>query len=163
MLQHVSFWAFLIHSSVAHTQQYPPYACRDANEITLNAENALHGQTVLVAGGPDETRQLVLDQADAEHDFIKLRRGLSPAEFGAAVQTARETRDSGVWIVPTNTMIANVALPSPSAEELAARPQSAYLPPPSYRAGCHPSKAGSERSISSPAPLVRSSLLPSIA
>lgn len=42
---------------------------------------------------------------------------------------ARETRDAGVWIVPTNTMIANVALSSPSAEELAARPQMAYLPP----------------------------------
>ena len=44
-------------------------------------------------------------------------------------QAARETRDAGVWIVPTNTMIANVALTSPSAEELAARPQMAYLPP----------------------------------
>ena len=44
------------------------------------------------------------------------------------VQVARETRDAGVWIVPTNTMIANVALASPSAEELAARPQMAYLP-----------------------------------
>ena len=44
-------------------------------------------------------------------------------------QAARETRDAGVWIVPTNTMIANVALSSPSAEELAARPQMAYLPP----------------------------------
>ena len=44
-------------------------------------------------------------------------------------EVARETRDAGVWIVPTNTMIANVALSSPSAEELAARPQMAYLPP----------------------------------
>ena len=44
-------------------------------------------------------------------------------------EVARETRDAGVWIVPTNTMIANVALPSPSAEDLAARPQMAYLPP----------------------------------
>lgn len=42
---------------------------------------------------------------------------------------ARETRDAGVWIVPTNTMIANVALSSPSAEDLAAHPQMAYLPP----------------------------------
>ena len=36
-------------------------------------------------------------------------------------QAARKTRDAGVWIVPTNTMIANVALASPSAEKLAAR------------------------------------------
>ena len=42
---------------------------------------------------------------------------------------ARETRDAGVWIVPTNTMIANVALSSPSAEDLAAHPEMAYLPP----------------------------------
>ena len=157
---------------------------------------ALNGNVV---DGPDEARQFVLDQADAGYDFIKLLRGLSRAEFDAAVQAAaeagthvaghvsedvgvaralaarqatidhldgfpqyllpaeadqsaidpgfygvnildridedrisqlaREARDAGVWIVPTNTMIANVALPSPSAEELGARPQMAYLPP----------------------------------
>ena len=301
MLQHVSFWAFAILSSVASAQQSPAYAFRDANVITLDAEEALLGQTVLVADGriaamgpegsvavpanavvieasglylmpglaemhghvpgiddpqyledvlflyiangvttvrgmqgreghlelrgqidrhevlgprfiasgpalngnvvdgPDEARQFVLDQADAGYDFIKLLRGLSRAEFDAAVQAAaeagthvaghvsedvgvaralaarqatidhldgfpqyllppeadqsaidpgfygvnilglidedriaqlaREARDAGVWIVPTNTMIANVALPSPSAEELGARPQMAYLPP----------------------------------
>ena len=43
-------------------------------------------------------------------------------------RVARETRDAGVWIVPTNTMIANVALASPTAKELSARPQMAYLP-----------------------------------
>ena len=157
---------------------------------------ALNGNVV---DGPDEARQFVLDQADAGYDFIKLLRGLSRAEFDAAVQAAaevgthvaghvsedvgvaralaarqatidhldgfpqyllppevdqsaidpgfygvnildridedriaqlaREAREAGVWIVPTNTMIANVALPSPSAEELGARPQMAYLPP----------------------------------
>ena len=51
MLQHVIFWAFAILSSVASAQQNPPYAFRDANEITLNAEEALQGQTVLVADG----------------------------------------------------------------------------------------------------------------
>ena len=156
---------------------------------------ALSGNSV---EGPDEARQLVLDQAAAGYDFIKVLRGLTREEFDAAVQAAteagtylaghvpeevgvaraleagqatidhidgypqymvspefdpsstdtgfygvnllemiddeqitrvaRETRDAGVWIVPTNTMIANVALPSPSAEELAARPQMAYLP-----------------------------------
>lgn len=45
-------------------------------------------------------------------------RGLTREEFDAGA--ARETRDAGVWIVPTNTMIANVALSSPSAEDLAA-------------------------------------------
>lgn len=157
---------------------------------------ALTGNAV---DGPDEARQLVLDQVAAGYDFIKLLRGLTREEFDAAVQAAaeagthvaghvsedvgvaralqagqatidhldgypryllppeidpsstdagfygvnllewmdderirqvaRETRDAGVWIVPTNTMIANVALTSPSAEDLAARPQMAYLPP----------------------------------
>ena len=297
----VIFFAFAFLSSVASAQQGPAYAFRDANVITLDAEEALLGQTVLVADGritaigpegtvalpagavaidasgrylmpgltemhghvpgsddrqyladvlflyvangvttvrgmqgreghlelrgqidrhevlgprfitsgpalngnvvdgPDEARQFVLDQADAGYDFIKLLRGLSRAEFDAAVQAAaevgthvaghvsedvgvaralaarqatidhldgfpqyllppevdqstidpgfygvnildridedritqlaREAREAGVWIVPTNTMIANVALSSPSAEELGARPQMAYLPP----------------------------------
>ena len=297
----VIFFAFAFLLSVASAQQGPAYAIRDANVINLDAEEALPGQTVLVADGriaaigpegtvalpagavaidasgrylmpgltemhghvpgsddrqyledvlflyvangvttvrgmqgreghlelrgqivrhevlgprfitsgpalngnvvdgPDEARQFVLDQADAGYDFIKLLRGLSRAEFDAAVQAAaeagthvaghvsedvgvaralearqatidhldgfpqyllppevdqsaidpgfygvnildridedriaqlaREARDAGVWIVPTNTMIANVALPSPSAEELGARPQMAYLPP----------------------------------
>lgn len=157
---------------------------------------ALSGNSV---DGPDEARQLVLDQVSAGYDFIKILRGLTREEFDAAAQAAveagthiaghvpddvgvgralqvsqatidhldgypqylvspefdpssmdagfygvnllemiddediagvaRETRAAGVWIVPTNTMIANVALSSPSAEELAARPQMAYLPP----------------------------------
>ena len=157
---------------------------------------ALTGNSV---DGPDEARQLVLDQVAAGYDFIKILRGLTREEFDAAAQAAveagthvaghvpedvgvgralqvsqatidhldgypqylvspefdssstdagfygvnllemiddediaevaRETRDAGVWIVPTNTMIANVALSSPSAEELAARSQMAYLPP----------------------------------
>ena len=157
---------------------------------------ALSGNSV---DGPEEARQLVLDQVAAGYDFIKILRGLTREEFDAAAQAAveagthiaghvpeevgvaralqvsqatidhldgypqyllppeidpssadagfygvnllewmdderirqaaRETRDAGVWIVPTNTMIANVALSSPSAEELAARPQMAYLPP----------------------------------
>ena len=301
MLKLVIFFAFAFLLSVASAQQGPAYAIRDANVINLDAEEALPGQTVLVADGriaaigpegtvalpagavaidasgrylmpgltemhghvpssddrqyledvlflylangvttvrgmqgreghlelrgqidrrevlgprfitsgpalngnvvdgPDEARQFVLDQADAGYDFIKLLRGLSRAEFDAAVQAAaeagthvaghvsedvgvaralaarqatidhldgfpqyllppdvdrsaidpgfygvnildridedriaqlaREARDAGVWIVPTNTMIANVALTSPSAEELGARPQMAYLPP----------------------------------
>lgn len=157
---------------------------------------ALSGNSV---DGPDEARQLVLDQVAAGYDFIKILRGLTREEFDAAAKSAaeagthiadhvpddvgvaralqvsqatidhldgypqylvspefdpssmdagfygvnlletiddediagaaRETRDAGVWIVPTNIMIANVALPSPSAEALAARPQMAYLPP----------------------------------
>ena len=157
---------------------------------------ALNGDRV---NGPEEARRLVLEQARAGYDFIKLLRGLTRAEFDAAsqaaaeagihlaghvsvdvgvgyalqagqatidhldgyaqylvspevdpsaadpgfygvnlldlidedriAQAARDTREAGVWIVPTQTMIANVALPSPSARELAARPQMAYLPP----------------------------------
>ena len=48
---------------------------------------ALNGNVV---DGPDEARQFVLDQADAGYDFIKLLRGLSRAEFDAAVQAAAE-------------------------------------------------------------------------
>lgn len=54
---------------------------------------------------------------------------LEMIDDGQIAQAARETRDAGVWIVPTNTMIANMALSDPSAEALAARPQMAYLPP----------------------------------
>ncbi|MDE0005869.1 MAG: amidohydrolase family protein [Rhodospirillaceae bacterium] len=172
----------------------------DRNEVLgprfITSGPALSGNSV---DGPDEARQLVLDQAAAGYDFIKVLRGLTREEFDAAVQAAaeagtylaghvpeevgvaraleagqatidhidgypqymvspefdpsstdagfygvnllemiddeqiaqvaRETRDAGVWIVPTNTMIANVALSDPSADELASRPQMAYLPP----------------------------------
>ena len=38
------------------------------------------------------------------------------------------TREAGVWVVPTETLMENIALPTP-AEDLAARPGTAYVPP----------------------------------
>ncbi len=149
--------------------------------------------------GPDDARRLVLEQAQAGYDFIKLLRGLSRAEFDAAVeagaeagialaghvsedvgvgralearqatidhldgyiqylvpsqadlanrepgfygvnlldlvdedrliQAAIDTREAGVWIVPTQALVEHVAMPSPTAQERAAGPAMAYMPP----------------------------------
>ena len=88
-------------------------------------------------------RQATIDHLDGFPQYLLPpqvdRSSVDPGFYGVNIldridedriaQLAREARDAGVWIVPTNTMIANVALPSPSAEELGARPQMAYLPP----------------------------------
>ena len=88
-------------------------------------------------------RQATIDHLDGFPQYLLPpqvdRSAIDPGFYGVNIldridedriaQLAREARDAGVWIVPTNTMIANVALPSPSAEELGARPQMAYLPP----------------------------------
>lgn len=149
--------------------------------------------------GPADARQLVLEQAKAGYDFVKLLRGLSRAEFDAAVeagaeagialaghvsedvgvgralearqatidhldgyiqylippeadfanrqpgfygvnlldlvdedrliQAAIDTREAGVWIVPTQALVEHVAMPSPTAQERAAGPEMAYMPP----------------------------------
>ena len=90
-----------------------------------------------------EARQATIDHLDGFPQYLLPpsvdQSSIDPGFYGVNLldlidedriaQVARETREAGVWIVPTNTMIANVALPSPSAEELAARPQMAYLPP----------------------------------
>ncbi len=157
---------------------------------------ALNGNRV---DGPDDARRLVLEQKQAGYDFIKLLRGLTRAEFDAAVeagveagialaghvsedvgvgraleahqatidhldgyiqylvppavdlserpagfygvnlldlvdedrlvQAAIETREAGVWIVPTQALVEHIALPSPTAQEQAARPEMDYMPP----------------------------------
>ncbi len=149
--------------------------------------------------GPDDARQLVLQQEQAGYDFIKLLRGLSRAEFDAAVeagaeagialaghvsedvgvgralearqatidhldgyiqylvppevnlsnsepgfygvnlldvvdenrlvQAAIDTREAGVWIVPTQALVEHIAMPSPTAQEQAAQPEMAFMPP----------------------------------
>ena len=90
-----------------------------------------------------EARQATIDHLDGFPQYLLPpevnQSAIDPGFYGVNIldridedriaQLAREARDAGVWIVPTNTMIANVALPSPSAEELGARPQMAYLPP----------------------------------
>ena len=45
------------------------------------------------------------------------------------VQAAIDTREAGVWIVPTQALVEHIALPSPTAQEQAARPEMAYMPP----------------------------------
>jgi imidazolonepropionase-like amidohydrolase len=157
---------------------------------------ALNGNRV---DGPENARQLVLEQARAGYDFIKLLRGLSRAEFDAAVeagaeadmalaghvsddvgvgralearqatidhldgyiqylvppdvdlsnsppgfygvnlldlvddgrlvQAAIDTREAGVWIVPTQALVEHIAMPSPTAQERATDPEMAYMPP----------------------------------
>ena len=157
---------------------------------------ALNGNRV---DGPEDARQLVLEQSRAGYDFIKLLRGLSRAEFDAAVETGAEagmalaghvsedvgvgralearqatidhldgyiqylvppdvdlsnrppgfygvnlldlvdddrlvqaaidTREAGVWIVPTQTLVEHIAMPSPTAQERATHPEMAYMPP----------------------------------
>jgi imidazolonepropionase-like amidohydrolase len=42
---------------------------------------------------------------------------------------ARKTREAGVWNVPTESLIQHVLLPSPTAEELAAREEMRYVAP----------------------------------
>lgn len=65
-------------------------------------------------------------------------RGATPLFFGInlagqvdpskIVPLARRTRDAGVWNVPTQSFIENLALPEPDAEALGARPEMRYLP-----------------------------------
>jgi len=44
-------------------------------------------------------------------------------------QAAIDTREAGVWIVPTQALIEHIAMPSPTARERAALPEMAYMPP----------------------------------
>lgn len=148
---------------------------------------------------PEQARQIVLEQARAGYDFIKLLRGLTREEYDAAVaagaevgielaghvsadvgvgrtleagqatidhldgypeylvaadidlaehssgfyginlldlideqritQAAIDTREAGVWIVPTQALVEHIATASPTAEERAALPEMAYMPP----------------------------------
>jgi len=149
--------------------------------------------------GPDDARQLVLEQSRAGYDFVKLLRGLSRAQFDAAVEAGAEvgmalaghvsedvgvaraleagqatidhldgyiqylvppgidisgrdagfygvnlldlvdeerlvraaidTREAGVWIVPTQALVEHIATASPTARGRAALPEMAYMPP----------------------------------
>lgn len=66
--------------------------------------------------------------ADVEAGFFGL--GLADrVDVGRIAEAAEATREAGVWNVPTLTLIEHVSAPSPSAEELAARPEMAYVSP----------------------------------
>ncbi|MDQ8756699.1 amidohydrolase family protein [Sphingosinicella sp. LHD-64] len=90
-----------------------------------------------------EVRQATVDHLD---DFVTalLPEGAAPAGPGGffgiyhagAVDAARipalaqRIRAAGVWNVPTESLIHHVLLASPTTEELLARPETAYVPPP---------------------------------
>lgn len=147
---------------------------------------------------PDDARRIVLEQAEAGYDFVKLHPGLTREEFDAAVEAAREagialaghvsedvglvraleaqqatidhldgyaqylvpeeerrgaqpgffglglgdridegripqaveaTVAAGVYNVPTLTLLEHWGAPSPTADELSARPEMAYVSP----------------------------------
>ncbi len=73
---------------------------------------------------------LVADDADIE--------GVPPSFFGGLLvdfldeakiaQVAEDTREAGVWNVPTQSLIESIALPE-DPQEMAARPEMAYMPP----------------------------------
>jgi imidazolonepropionase-like amidohydrolase len=156
---------------------------------------ALSGNSV---NSPAQARQLVLEQASDGYNFVKVLRGLSRAEYDAAVeagaevgmalaghvpedvgvgraleagqatidhldgyiqylvpadfdlsanpagfygvnllesvdearitQAADDTRDAGVWIVPTQALVEHIAMPSPTVEEQAASAEVAFMP-----------------------------------
>lgn len=66
--------------------------------------------------------------ADVEAGFFGL--GLADrVDVGRIAEAAEATREAGVWNVPTLTLIEHWPAPSPSAEELAARPEMAYVSP----------------------------------
>jgi len=147
---------------------------------------------------PEQARRIVLEQAEAGYDFVKIHPGLTRTVFDAAVQAAAEagtriaghvptdvgvghalevgqasidhldgyaqylvppgvdlsttepgyygmnlldlidedrirqaaidTREAGVWVVPTQTLIEQRVVSSPSSRDLAARPEMAYMP-----------------------------------
>ena len=65
--------------------------------------------------------------ADAPAGFFGI--GLANrVDAGRIPAAARATRDAGVWNVPTQTLIEHWAAPRPSAVQLAARPEMAYVP-----------------------------------
>lgn len=149
---------------------------------------------------PEDARRMVIEQARAGYDFVKIHPGPTREEFDAAVEAAGEaginlaghvpadvglarvfeagmatidhldgyvqymigdggdlqsgffglglatrvendairaaaeaTRQAGVWNVPTQSLIEHVVAPIPTAEELAARPEMAYVSPEQVR------------------------------
>ena len=90
-----------------------------------------------------EARQATIDHLDGYVQFLLPEQSESgtPAAgfFGLGIAdladrskipaAAAATAAAGVWVVPTQTLIEHWAAPSPTAEELAARPEMRYVPP----------------------------------
>jgi imidazolonepropionase-like amidohydrolase len=88
-----------------------------------------------------EVRQATVDHLDGYPNLL-LRAGASADNaglFGANLADkvdeakiaalARRTRAAGVWNVPTDSLIHHVLLPTPSTDDMAARPEMRYVPP----------------------------------
>jgi imidazolonepropionase-like amidohydrolase len=89
-----------------------------------------------------EARQLTIDHLD-EYMTLLLPEGAPPHEgpdfFGFAIadrvdpagipEFVRLTREAGVWNVPTESLMHHVLLPSPTTQQLLARPEMAFVPP----------------------------------
>src|SRR5690606_32320249 len=89
-----------------------------------------------------EARQATIDHLDGFVQYLLPRQSGSPPAagfFGLDVAdradpanipaAAAATAAAGVWIVPTQTLIEHWAAPTPTAAELAARPEMRYVPP----------------------------------
>ena len=87
-----------------------------------------------------EARQATIDHLDGYVQYLvpEDERDAAPAGFfgiGLAdrvdleriPEAAKATRDAGVYVVPTQTLLEHWAAPSPTADELAARPEMAYV------------------------------------
>ncbi|HEY8520700.1 MAG TPA: amidohydrolase family protein [Gammaproteobacteria bacterium] len=87
-----------------------------------------------------EARQATIDHLDGYVQFLVPEEKRGPAGFfGLALADAVDrsripaavsaTVSAGVWNVPTQTLIDHFAAPSPTVEELLARPEMAYVSP----------------------------------
>ena len=89
-----------------------------------------------------EARQATIDHLDGYVQYLvpENERNAAPAGFfgiGLAdrvdveriPEAARATREAGVYVVPTQTLLEHWAAPSPTADELMARPEMAYVSP----------------------------------
>lgn len=89
-----------------------------------------------------EARQATVDHFDGYVQYLVSEDevGEGPAGFfglGLAdrvdleriPEVAKATREAGVYVVPTQTLLEHWAAPSPTADELAARPEMAYVSP----------------------------------
>lgn len=89
-----------------------------------------------------EARQATIDHLDGYVQYLvpEPERGAAPAGFfgiGLADRVdveripdaAAATRDARVYVVPTQTLLEHWAAPSPTADELMARPEMAYVSP----------------------------------
>jgi imidazolonepropionase-like amidohydrolase len=115
----------------------------DAIAVAAREAGITWGGHVPEAVGLD--RALAVGQATVDHldGYVPLllrdgARPDNPGLFGANLADrvdeakipalARRTREAGVWNVPTDSLIHHVLLPTPSTDDMAARPEMQYVP-----------------------------------